>query len=135
MLLILAAPAAAQILTVENKLIGEGKSQYHSQNELGEATYGHRELLQQHDAVQDAQGNKAGSFSYVAPDGRLLTTDYIADQAGYRVASNAFPNAPNAPAALPAAATVAAIAQPIGVAALEKPAEIGESEIIVEVKP
>lgn len=121
-----AVPAAAQILTVENKLSGEGKSQYHSQNELGEATYGHREPFQSHDAVQDAQGNKAGSFSYVAPDGRLLTTEYVADQAGYRVASNAFPNAPNAPGALPIAA------QPI-IAAVEKPAEIGDSEIIVEV--
>lgn len=119
-----AAPAAAQILTVENKLIGEGKSQYHSQNSLGEATYGHREFLQSHDAVQDAQGNKAGSFSYISPDGRLLTTDYVADQAGYRVASNAFPNQP-----------IAVVAQPIAVAAaaVEKPAEITDSEIVVEV--
>lgn len=118
------APAPAQILKVENKFIGEGKSQYHSQNELGEATYGHREPFQSHDAVQDAQGNKAGSFSYVSPDGRLLTTEYIADQAGYRVASNALPNAPLI--ASPAAIT------PI-IAAAEKPAEIGDSEIVVEV--
>lgn len=72
------------------------KSQYHTQNELGEATYGHREPFQTHDAIQDSEGNKAGSFSYVAPDGRLLTTDYIADQAGYRVASNALPVAEGA---------------------------------------
>lgn len=108
-------------------MIGEGKSQYHSQNSLGEATYGHRELLQSHDAVQDAQGNKAGSFSYVSPDGRLLTTDYVADSAGYRVASNAFPNQPIAVAA----------AQPVAVAAaaatVEKPVEITDSEIVVEV--
>lgn len=121
-----AAPAAAQILSVDNKFIGEGKSQYHSQNELGEASYGHREAFQSHDAVQDAQGNKAGSFSYVAPDGRLLTTEYIADQAGYRVASNALPNAPNA-AAAPAAI------QPI-VAAVEKPAEFNDADgVVVEV--
>lgn len=123
-----AAPATAQILSIDNKLIGEGKSQYHSQNSFGEATYGHRELLQSHDAVQDAQGNKAGSFSYISPDGRLLTTEYVADQAGYRVASNAFPNAPNQP--------IAIAQQPIAVAAaaIEKPAEIGDSEIIVEAK-
>lgn len=119
---LIAAPAA-QVLSVENKFLGEGKSQYHSQNELGEAQYGHREQFQAHDAVQDAAGNKAGSFSYVAPDGRVLTTEYIADAAGYRVASNALPNAPvSAPALL----------QP-AVAALEKPAELGDSEIIVEV--
>lgn len=129
----LAAPAAAQIVAVENKFSGEGKTQYHSQNELGEATYGHREPFQSHDAVQDAQGNKAGSFSYVAPDGRLLTTEYIADQAGYRVASNALPNAPNpaAPAAFaPAAFAPAAFAPAI--AAVEKPAESGDS-VVVEV--
>lgn len=107
-------------------MVGEGKSQYFSQNSLGEATYGHRELLQSHDAVQDAQGNKAGSFSYVSPDGRILTTDYVADQAGYRVASNAFPNAPNQP--------IAVAAQPVAVAAVEKPAEINDSEIVVEAK-
>lgn len=120
--------AAAQILTVDNKLIGEGKSQYHSQNSFGEATYGHRESFQSHDAVQDAQGNKAGSFSYISPDGRILTTDYVADQAGYRVASNAFPNAPNQP--------VAIAAQPVAVAAaaFEKPAEVSDSEIVVEAK-
>lgn len=43
------------------------------------------------------------------------------------MASNAFPNAPNAANAVPLAA-----AQPI-IAAVEKPAEIGDSEIIVEV--
>lgn len=111
-------------MAIENKFIGEGKSQYHSQNELGEATYGHREAYQAHDAVQDAQGNKAGSFSYVAPDGRLLTTEYIADAAGYRVASNALPNAPNA--AIPAAITPT-------IAAVEKPIENGDS-IVVEVR-
>lgn len=91
---------------------------------MGEATYGHREPFQSHDAVQDAQGNKAGSFSYVAPDGRLLTTEYIADQGGYRVASNALPNAPIA--ALP-------IATQPSLAAVEQPAQIGDSEVIVEV--
>lgn len=88
-------PAEIVNAVVENKIVGEGllerKSQYHSQNELGEATYGHRDQFQSHDAVQDAAGNKAGSFSYIAPDGRLLTTEYVADQNGYRVASNALP--------------------------------------------
>lgn len=67
------------------------KSQYHTQNALGEATYGHSEPTQSHVAVQDAAGNKAGTFSYIAADGRLLTTNYVADEGGYRVASNALP--------------------------------------------
>lgn len=92
----------------------ETKSQYHSQNEFGEATYGHREPFQAHDAIQDAEGNKAGSFSYVAPDGRLLTTEYVADKAGYRVASNALPQ------------------NPLPVAEI-KPAEAAADTIVVEV--
>lgn len=83
-----AAPAIPIIAPAETK------SQYHTQNEFGEASYGHREPFQAHDAIQDAEGNKAGSFSYVAPDGRLLTTEYVADKAGYRVASNALPQSP-----------------------------------------
>lgn len=97
-----AAPAALfENRVFEGRFLGE-KSQYHSQNSLGEATYGHREPFQTHDAIQDSEGNKAGSFSYVAPDGRVLTTEYIADKAGYRVASNALPQA-SLPAVVPAA--------------------------------
>lgn len=44
--------------------------------------------------MQDAHGNKVGSFSYVNPEGNVLRTDYVADAAGYRVASNALPAAP-----------------------------------------
>lgn len=82
------------------------KSQYHTQNELGEATYGHREPFQAHDAIHDAAGNKFGSFSYVAPDGRFLTTDYIADENGYRVATNALPNSETAAEVIPASDVV-----------------------------
>ncbi|KAE8738399.1 Cuticle Protein CPR RR Unclassified 26 [Frankliniella occidentalis] len=67
------------------------KSQYHAQDELGQASYGHSEPSQTHNAVQDAFGNKVGSFSYTAPDGRILRTDYVADALGYRVSSNALP--------------------------------------------
>jgi hypothetical protein len=48
---------------------------------------------------QDAAGNKIGSFSYLSPDGNVLRTDYVADALGYRVASNALPVGPSAPAA------------------------------------
>ncbi|KAK7864535.1 hypothetical protein R5R35_007311 [Gryllus longicercus] len=74
-------------------------AQYHSQDGLGRAAYGHAEPLQAHNAVQDAAGNKVGSFSYVAPDGQVVRTDYVADAAGYRVASNALPVAPVVPGA------------------------------------
>ncbi|KAF6215667.1 hypothetical protein GE061_010423 [Apolygus lucorum] len=68
------------------------KTQYHSQDELGQASYGHAEPLQTHNAVQDAHGNKIGSFSYLNPhDGQVHRTDYIADALGYRVAANDLP--------------------------------------------
>lgn len=82
-----AAPAVALL----QPAVALEKSQYHTQDSLGQAAYGHAEALQSHNAVQDAAGNKAGSYSYVAPDGRLLTTDYVADENGYRVATNALP--------------------------------------------
>ncbi|KAJ8967323.1 hypothetical protein NQ317_001256, partial [Molorchus minor] len=71
------------------------KSQYHAQDQLGQASYGHSEPLQTHNAVQDAAGNKVGSFSYIAPDGRILSTSYVADALGYRVATNSLPVDPN----------------------------------------
>lgn len=93
---------------------------------MGEATYGHREPFQAHDAVQDAEGNKAGSFSYVAPDGRVLTTEYVADAGGYRVASNALPIA-GGPSSAPASAAT--------FIAAEKPSEFAtDDSIVVEAK-
>lgn len=71
------------------------KSQYHAQDELGQASYGHAEPFQQHNAVQDAAGNKVGSYSYVAPNGEIIAANYVADALGYRVASNALPVGPN----------------------------------------
>jgi len=70
------------------------KTQYHAQNELGQASWGHSEPTQAHAAVRDAQGGVRGSFSYISPEGQTLTTNYIADHNGYRVASNALPVAP-----------------------------------------
>nr|CAD7438379.1 unnamed protein product [Timema bartmani] len=45
-------------------------------------------------APGDAAGNKIGSYSFVTPEGRLVKTQYIADAAGFRVASDALPVAP-----------------------------------------
>ncbi|XP_075211709.1 uncharacterized protein LOC142318920 [Lycorma delicatula] len=75
--------------------VGAGiKSQYHSQDEIGQASYGHAEPGQTHNAIQDAAGNKVGSFSFVNPEGKLIQTSYVADAAGYRVSSNDLPVAP-----------------------------------------
>ncbi|XP_039281332.1 cuticle protein 18.7 [Nilaparvata lugens] len=89
-----AAPIVAAPAVYSAPVAAPIKSQYHSQDELGQASYGHAEPGQTHNAVQDAAGNKVGSFSYVNADGKLVRTDYVADALGYRVASNDLPAAP-----------------------------------------
>lgn len=42
--------------------------QYHAQDELGQASYGHAEPGQAHAAVRDAFGNVAGSYAYINPE-------------------------------------------------------------------
>lgn len=50
---------------------------------------------------QDAAGNKIGSYSYVAPNGQVISANYVADALGYRVSSNVLPAAPLAVAETP----------------------------------
>jgi len=70
------------------------KTQYHSQNELGEAAYGYSHPGQSAVAHRDASGAVRGSYAYVNPEGQEIRVNYIADQAGYRAESNALPVAP-----------------------------------------
>jgi len=71
------------------------KTQYHAQDELGQASFGHSQPGQAHAAVRDAAGGVSGTFSYISPEGIPFTTHYRADHNGYRVASNALPVAPS----------------------------------------
>ncbi|BES88911.1 structural constituent of chitin-based cuticle [Nesidiocoris tenuis] len=90
---VIAAPAPA-IVAPAPAVVASAPviTKYHSQDELGQASYGHSEPLQTHNAVQDAHGNKVGSFSYLNPhDGQVHRTDYVADALGYRVAANDLP--------------------------------------------
>ncbi|KAJ8967418.1 hypothetical protein NQ314_002925, partial [Rhamnusium bicolor] len=95
----LAAPiahtVAASVGAAVAPVVGVDKTQYHAQDILGQASYGHSEAFQAHNAVQDAAGNKVGSYSYVAPDGQVISTSYIADSLGYRTVSNALPVGPS----------------------------------------
>ncbi|XP_046675981.1 cuticle protein 7-like isoform X3 [Homalodisca vitripennis] len=91
---VVAAPVAAPVGI---------KTQYYAQDFTGLVSYGHSEPFQAQSVVQDAAGNKVGSFSYVNPEGKVIQTNYIADHEGYRVASNDLPVAPEVPAVAPAA--------------------------------
>merc|ERR1740128_1121666 len=69
-------------------------STYHSQDELGQASYGHTQADQSHAAVRDAFGNVAGGYSYISPEGKPITVRYTAGVNGFQVESNALPVAP-----------------------------------------
>jgi hypothetical protein len=87
---VIAAPAAVPQVT---------KTQYHAQDELGQASYGYAHPGQAHAAVRDAFGNVRGSYAYVGADGKEVRTNYVADHNGFRVESNALPVGPAVPPA------------------------------------
>jgi len=67
------------------------QSQYHSQDELGQFSFGHSSPGQTHNAFRDYTGAVRGSYSYIDADGEEVVAHYIADHQGFRVASNALP--------------------------------------------
>jgi len=71
-------------------------TKFHSQDELGQASFGHATADQSHSAVRDIFGNQVGSYSYLTPEGKQVRVDYTAGVDGFRVLSNALPEAPSA---------------------------------------
>ncbi|CAL4059564.1 unnamed protein product [Meganyctiphanes norvegica] len=69
-------------------------SQYHTQDEFGQFTFGHASLGQAHQQTRDFTGVVRGSYTYVDPEGEQVVAHYIADAGGFRVSSNALPVAP-----------------------------------------
>jgi len=69
-------------------------SQYHTQDEFGQFTFGHASLGQAHSQTRDFTGAVRGSYTYVNPDGEQVVAHYVADAGGFRVSSNALPVAP-----------------------------------------
>merc|ERR1711970_524281 len=72
----------------------EYKSQYHSQDELGQFSFGHISNDQAHHQVRDYTGAVQGSYTYINAEGEQVVAHYIADSNGFRVSSNALPVAP-----------------------------------------
>lgn len=69
-------------------------TQYHAQDELGQARYGYSHPGQAASNYRDAFGNQIGSYSYFNPDGKEVRVSYTADHRGFRVLSNDLPVAP-----------------------------------------
>jgi len=72
------------------------KTQYHAQDELGQASHGYAYPGQAAAETRDAAGNVRGSYAYVNPEGKEVRVNYVADQGGFRAESNALPVAPAA---------------------------------------
>jgi len=72
------------------------KTQYHAQDELGQASHGYAYPGQAAAETRDAAGNVRGSYAYVNPNGHEVRVNYVADQGGFRAESNALPVAPAA---------------------------------------
>jgi len=72
----------------------EYKSQFHSQDELGQFSFGHISADQAHHQVRDFTGAVQGSYTYINAEGEQVVAHYIADSNGFRVSSNDLPVAP-----------------------------------------
>merc|ERR1712071_685343 len=66
---------------------GYSASQYRSQDELGQASYGYSHPGQAAANYQDAFGNQVGSYAYINPEGKEVRVSYVADANGFRVLS------------------------------------------------
>jgi hypothetical protein len=84
------APAVVQIAPVPSRII----SKFHSQDELGQAAFGHVTADQSASNFRDATGNQIGHYAYINPDGQQIVVYYTAGAGGFRVISNALPEAP-----------------------------------------
>ncbi|XP_064103704.1 cuticle protein 8-like [Macrobrachium nipponense] len=85
------------------------QTQYHSQDELGQYTFGYAGGPASRAESRDAFGIVRGSYNYVDSEGKVQTQHYVADALGFRVSGTNLPVAPAAPepAALAAPAPVA----------------------------
>ena len=61
--------------------------QWHAQDEEGRANFGYSYPGQAAANVRNSDGNMAGSWAYVDPEGKLVRVSYTADQRGFHVSS------------------------------------------------
>jgi len=69
-------------------------TQYHAQDELGQASFGYAHPGQAATNLRDGFGNQIGSYAYINPEGKEVRVSYTADSRGFRVLSNNLPVAP-----------------------------------------
>ncbi|KAK7071066.1 hypothetical protein SK128_015582, partial [Halocaridina rubra] len=73
------------------------KTQYHSQDLLGQYAFGYVGDASTAHEVRTLDGAVRGSYTYLDANGELQTANYIADDKGFRVEATNLPLAPAAP--------------------------------------
>ena len=91
---LLAANALAQA-AVEPAYVDEAiptvvNTQFHAQSELGEYSYGYSNPTSSKFETKSADGTVEGSYSYLSPDGRVITNNYVS-QPGFGFKSSLAP--------------------------------------------
>merc|ERR1719187_2969575 len=67
------------------------QTQYHSQDELGQYSFGYAGGPSNRAETRDAYGNVRGSYTYIDSNGQPQTQHYVADALGFRVSGTNLP--------------------------------------------
>merc|ERR1712055_740292 len=102
-----AAPVAVAAAPLAAPIAGPVSSQFQAQDEFGNLAYGYRNINSAKQEQGNAYGGVTGSYTY-ADEAGVHTVNYVADDFGFRVASDNLPVAPVYNAALPVAPVHAA---------------------------
>merc|ERR1712212_1336236 len=102
-----AAPVAVAAAPLAAPIAGPVRSQFQAQDEFGNLAYGYQNINSAKQEQGNAYGGVTGSYTY-ADEAGVHTVNYVADDFGFRVASDNLPVAPVYNAALPVAPVHAA---------------------------
>ncbi|BES96925.1 structural constituent of cuticle [Nesidiocoris tenuis] len=109
--------------------VGQITSQYHSQDELGQYSYGYSGGPSSKQEIKTADGVTRGGYSYIDANGLVQSAAYVSDPVnGFRVAATNLPAGP----AVPAAPAVVAAAPAVVAAA---PAVVAPAPAVVAAAP
>ncbi|XP_068218479.1 uncharacterized protein [Palaemon carinicauda] len=90
-------PPSNGISTPEEETPTVLKTQYHSQDLLGQYAFGYVGDATIAHEVRTLDGAVRGSYTYLDANGKLQTANYVADDNGFRVEATNLPSAPAAP--------------------------------------
>merc|ERR1712183_1207311 len=102
-----AAPVTVAAAPLAAPIAGPVSSQFQAQDEFGNLAYGYQNINSAKQEQGNALGGVTGSYTY-ADEAGVHTVNYVADDFGFRVASDNLPVAPVYNAALPVAPVHAA---------------------------